>query len=161
MLTLRTALLLIGATCALAACAPPEADRKSVRDQAPMHHVQALAADTVVVDGRHLKLSNAETPVRIPQARCWAEALAAREARRRVNEITANVRDIDIAPTGRKDEYGRELAQVSFDGIDLGDALIAEGMAVRPGAAPFDWCAPISAQMPRSPNATALADMGR
>src|SRR5438132_853994 len=93
---LSPALLIMAAAVALASCAPRHPQQTSTRDDAPSHHVQVLAADTVVVDGRHLKLSNAQAPVRIPQARCWAEALAAREARRRVNEITANVRDVQV-----------------------------------------------------------------
>lgn len=154
--------LLIGLSVAvLAACSKPEPQAAGQRPQGPLRHVQVLQGDAIVIDGRHLRLANAVTPARMPQARCWAEALAGREARRRTGELTANAGDVLIDPTGAKDEYAREIARVSIDGVDLGEALIAEGMAVRPRAPAFDWCGRVSTQVTDGPNVSALADLGK
>jgi endonuclease YncB( thermonuclease family) len=157
-LNLSAAILLAAAATA---CAPQEEKRASVRDDAQLNHVLAVEADALVINGRHVRLANAAGPERLPRAHCWAEALAAREARARVTALATQARNIQVEPTGGRDEYGRERAKVVLDGLDLGDQLVDSGWAVRPGAEPFDWCAPVSTNMAGGPNVGSVADLGR
>lgn len=153
---------LAAALLGAAACAPkPHAAEPQNRAIEPLHHIQVVEADAMAIDGRHVRLANASAPERLPRSRCWAEALAAREARAKVVQMATDARDIDITPTGGTDEYGRAFARVSFDGLDVGQNLLDNGLAVRPGSKPFDWCAPVSKDIEGGPNISALADLGR
>jgi endonuclease YncB( thermonuclease family) len=115
--------------------------------------------DALVVDGRHVRLSNALAPQLVPHAHCWAEAMAARQARDAVRSLVAEARDVAVTPTGGVDEYNRSLSRVSLDGRDLGQALVDHGMAA-PGGRPFDWCAPVSTGLASGPPLAVLADAG-
>ena len=145
----------------LAGCERPPEKKASERPIAPLHHVLAVDGDALVIDGRHVRLANAATPQRMPRARCWAEAIAGREARRKVTELATRAEEVQIQTTGGKDEYGREYARVSLDGLDLGQALLDDAVAVAPGPRPFDWCAPVSTGMDGGPNVAVLSDLGR
>jgi len=146
---------------ALAACGPREEARTSSRTDVALNNVLATQGDALMINGKHVRLANAEAPLRTPYARCWAEAIAGREARKRVSDLATAAREIDIQPTGKTDEYGRTVARVSLDGLDLGESLVQDGYAVTPGEHPFNWCAPVSTNIDNAPNINALADLGR
>ncbi|RAK56435.1 thermonuclease family protein [Phenylobacterium deserti] len=146
---------------ALAACSPREEARTSSRTDVALNDVQATQGDALMINGKHVRLANAEAPLRTPYARCWAESIAGREARKRAADLATAANEIDIQSTGKTDEYGRTIAKVLLDGLDLGDSLVQDGYAVRPGAEPFDWCAPVSTNIENAPNINALSDLGR
>ena len=102
-----------------------------------------VEADTLVIDGRRIRLANAVTPKAPPFAGCWAEAVAAREARAAAEDLLKRAYDIRLTTTARAAPDGSPLAQVALDGEDLGQALIERGLAVRRAAEPFHWCAPV------------------
>jgi hypothetical protein len=111
--------------------------------QAPslVGRVRVLDADVLIVDGVHVRMSGFVTPQPIPQARCWAEASAAKQA---ADAVAAMVRDasrIETTPTGEKDEYTRTVASVRLDGLDIGQALYDRGLAAKGDV--FNWCAPL------------------
>jgi endonuclease YncB( thermonuclease family) len=150
----RSALGLV-ATFALTACsrgAPLFADVQAAR--APQ--VTVAEADALVVDGRRVRLSNANAPQLLPEARCWAEGVAARQARDAVQGLVAEARDVAVTPTGGVDDDGRAFSRVTVDGVDLGEALLKDGLAAKPGAARFDWCGPLSTDSTRAPRVSAL-----
>src|SRR5689334_3277702 len=108
----RSALILLAAVT-LAGCdrrpkPPPVADTPAV----VRPHVVVLAADILVIDGKHVKLSNAFGPEPVPDARCWAEALAAKQAIRTVAAMMDRAASVQAHPTGKVDEFNRELAKV-------------------------------------------------
>ena len=146
---------------ALTACAPREDARTSSRTDVALNDVQATQGDSLMINGKHVRLANAEAPLRTPYARCWAESVAGREARKRLSELATAANEIDIQSTGKTDEYGRTIARVVLDGLDLGDSLVQDGYAVRPGEQPFNWCAPVSTNIENGPNINALSDLGR
>ena len=121
--------------------------------------VSVLSGDTFVVDGRHVRLANAFAPEPIPQARCWAEAIAAKQTARVVQQMMREAGAIEVKPTGARDSYNREFAVVTLDGIDLGQALYEDGMAGQPGTKRFPWCDPISQQADGAPTVYSLMEL--
>jgi hypothetical protein len=158
----RTALWGVLAAMALAGCSRPRAHAPAPLAEVPASRptVVVVEGDALVVDGRHLRLANAYAPRTAPHAHCWAEALAARQARQAVRGLVAEARDIQVTPTGGVDEYNRDFARISLDGLDLGQTLRDRGMAAVPKAQPFDWCAPLSIDIPNGPPIAVLADLG-
>jgi len=148
------------ATVALAACsraAPLFADVQAPRSP----QVTVLEADALVVDGRHVRLSNASTPHLLPDARCWGEGVAARQARDTVQGLVAEAREVTVTPTGGTDEYGRAFSRVAVNGVDLGETLREDGLAAAPAEARFDWCGPLSIDLSRAPRISALTGSSR
>lgn len=151
--------LAISASVLIAACSPRPALFADV-PAARVPQVIVLEPDALVVDGRHVRLSNAAAPHLVPHASCWAEALAARQARQAVKGLVATAHEVTVSPTGGTDEYDRTLAHVTVDGVDLGQALRDDGLAAAPGDPPFDWCGPVSTNIARGPSYSVLARAG-
>lgn len=122
--------------------------------------VTVLNADTLVVDGKHLRLANARTPAQIPEAGCWAEALAAKQSTQWVRQLVRGARTVSVRPTDRMDADKRVIAYVTFDGADLGEALVRQGMGAPVTAEPFSWCGRISQGGASGPAVSALLDLG-
>ncbi|MDB5455805.1 MAG: hypothetical protein JWP92_1390 [Caulobacter sp.] len=142
----RATFAVLALAASLTACKPAEAPlaapaiAPSIADR-----VQVLSADTLVIDGKHIRLSNAFTPEPIPQARCWAEALAARQTTQWMVDKVRLAHSVVVEPTGGVDEYHRAFSLVRLDGLDLGQSLVDEGLAGRPNPGErFEWCNPIS-----------------
>lgn len=126
--------------------------------------VRVLAADAMVIDGKHIRLSNAYAPQGIPDARCWAEASAAKQATQWVRARMREGREVTVEPTGGFDEFHRELAVVHVDGVDLGQLMFENGLASRRSTGRdnrFPWCEPISAKAADAPGENALLDDGK
>lgn len=107
--------------------------------------VRVVDGDTVDLDclgeGRfRARLMGYDTP-ETHNPRCSAEAVHGRAATLRLRTMVANARRID-ATLGRWDRYERRLVQLSVDGRDVGQRLIAEGLALPyDGGRRPDWCA--------------------
>jgi endonuclease YncB( thermonuclease family) len=123
-------------------------------------HVSVVQADALIVDGRRVHLVDAVTPQPAPDARCPAEALAARQARLRVTALADRVKHVEVRTTGTLDGYNRADAHILFDGIDPAAVLIDEGLAVAPQKQAFDWCGPLSEAYPRAQRVALLSLAG-
>jgi endonuclease YncB( thermonuclease family) len=152
-------LLAMAAAALIAACSPKPALFADV-PAARAPQVMVLEPDALVVDGRHVRLSNAAAPHLAPHANCWGEALAARQVRQNVQGLVAEAREVTVTPTGGTDEDNRILARVTVDGIDLGQTLLADGLAAAPGEPRFDWCGPLGTNIARVPRVAALTRSG-
>jgi endonuclease YncB( thermonuclease family) len=155
----RISLLGLTATVALAGCsrgAPLYADVQAPRSP----QVTVLEADALVVDGRTVRLTNANAPQLAPQAECWGEGVAARQARDTVQGLVAEAREVAVTPTGGTDEHGRTFSRVALNGVDLGETLLKDGLAAKPGEARFDWCGPLSTDTTRAPRISATTGPG-
>lgn len=103
----------------------------------------AIDGDTIVVAGAHIRIANIDTP-EIRHAQCDAELRLGLVAKRRMEELLGEG-EVVVHPgdplDGRlKDRYGRTLATVSVDGRDVGEIMIAEGIA-RPWTGKRQpWC---------------------
>lgn len=144
-----------------AGCSKPEESLVHKRPQSVANRVLILNADTLVIDGRHVHLSNASSPQSTLHARCWAEALLAANEIAYVRDMVDQAVTIDFKPTGQVDSYNRDLGLVSLDGHDLGDELYDHGMAARLTVPRFDWCQPISQQADGAPPISAVINLGQ
>jgi len=123
--------------------------------------VKVLNADVLIVDGRHVRLADAAAPQPVPDARCWAEALAARLATAAVRARVNDAREIRVVPTGAADEYNRAVAHVFLDNQDLAASLHDDGLVAATASRRFGWCAPISEQGRGAPDVKSLMDFSR
>ena len=120
-----------------AACAP----RPSLYADSPaaeVHQIKVMAADRMVIDGQPLTLADAEAPRPGGEAACRAEAIAAAQASQTARSLLLGARHLEVQRGG-----SGELRLVNVDGLDLGQTLIAQGLAVARGSAPMDWCHPL------------------
>lgn len=104
---------------------------------------RAIDGDTVIVNGVRIRLENIDTPEL--RARCAAEFDKAVEAKRLIEALLAQGEPV-VKPNG-VDRYGRTLARITVNGIDIGEALIKAGLAIKwsPGRAAYaarlnHWC---------------------
>lgn len=144
----------------LSACGPPKPPEPPLRAPAGStlaERVKVLNADVLVIDGRHIRVAEAAAPQPIPDARCWAEALAAKQATGEVRELVRSASDLRIEPTGGRDDYNREIARVVLNNQDLAHTLHDMGMAAD-ASGRFSWCGPISAGGQGAPDVRTLLD---
>lgn len=89
-------------------------------------------------NGQRLRLLSIDTPETY-KPRCDAELTKGREATARLRELVANAQRIEVVDSGQADKYDRRLVHLLIDGRDVGQTLMAEGLAVewRPG--PNAW----------------------
>ncbi len=144
---------------ALAACSKPEPPLKATAPPSIATHVRVLDADVLVIDGQHVRLSNAYAPEALLHARCWAESLASDHATEFVKELVQRAASYEVKTTGVSDDFGRTYARVTIDNADLGDILYQAGLASRPANPRFDWCGPISKQAEGAPKISSLYNL--
>ena len=125
--------------------------------------VRVLNADVFIIDGKHIRLAGAITPQPVPDARCWAEGLAAKQATAVVREMMKDAIDVRVEPTGRTDAYNRAVSRVFVDGQDLAARLHDDGMAAEgePDSRTFSWCGGISEGGQGAPDVKSLLDFSR
>jgi endonuclease YncB( thermonuclease family) len=86
------------------------------------------------------RLVNIDTPETGSRAQCAAERALGNRATEAVRLLIARTERLELRPTGRMDRYGRTIAFVLLDGRDMGETLIAEGLA-RPWRGRREpWC---------------------
>lgn len=92
----------------------------------------AIDGDTVTIRGETIRIANIDAP-EIGQAKCDAEHRLAMVAKRRLQDLLSSGRiEVHVGgpESGRKvDRYNRTLATITVDGQDVGDILVAEGLA--------------------------------
>ncbi|KQU77686.1 hypothetical protein ASD12_17965 [Mesorhizobium sp. Root102] len=105
--------------------------------------VFAIDGDTVIIDGRHVRIANIDAP-EIGDYKCEAELRLGLVAKRRMAELLASgtvaMHAGDPASGRLIDRYGRTLATVEVDGRDVGEIMIAEGLARRWNGKRRPWC---------------------
>ena len=141
-------------------------DRPLLRDAAEAegggdYDVRVVDAEIMLVDGRRVRLANVDAPALVPTSRCWAEAIAARDAVLHLQAIVRQGRTVEVRLTGRQDPLGRSLAHVLIDGLDVGDALYEQALVARPAARPFRWCEPMSRETEGAPPMNPLLALTR
>jgi endonuclease YncB( thermonuclease family) len=87
----------------------------------------AVDGDTVKLGTQSLRLVNIDAP-EVSRPGCPEEAERARAATERLRTLL-DKGQAAILPNGRLDRYGRPLVRLTVDGRDVGDLLIAEGLA--------------------------------
>lgn len=102
-----------------------------------------LDGDTVTINGDRIRIANIDAP-ELHQAKCDAEHRLAEVAKARMAELLASGK-VEVHPgdplDGRlKDRHGRTLATISVDGRDVGEIMIAEGLARPWEGKRKPWC---------------------
>lgn len=113
-----------------------------------------VLAQPIVIDGDTLRdgderyrVENIDAPERGRRAECPEERALAEAARAYVDAWIADAARVEAEPSGRRDRYGRVVARVSIDGIDLGERLMARGLAQRWRGRKADFCS-VAASIP-------------
>jgi len=102
---------------------------------------RAVDGDTIVCARETIRISNIDTPELGSHARCAAEAeLAARAKDFTATRLASGQVALERDRHRPRDRYGRTLATVSVDGADLGEALVAAGLARRWDGRRHPWC---------------------
>lgn len=114
--------------------APGDAAADEVRN------ATAIDGDTIEAGGQRYRVANIDTPEVGDGARCAAERRHGQRATQRARALLDGAARVETRPIGRTDRYGRQVAYILIDGRDLGEALIAEGLA-RPWRGRREpWC---------------------
>lgn len=95
--------------------------------------------DTFWIDGEKVRIADIDAPETHP-SRCPVEADLGARATMRLQAML-NAGPVTLAAADRDvDRYGRKLRVVMRDGRSLGDALVAEGLALPWDGARHPWC---------------------
>jgi micrococcal nuclease len=115
---------------------------KSITPDADTSNIRVIDGDTFEDMSADItyRLVNIDTPETGSRARCAAERELGDRATRTARDLITNAHAFETRPTGRIDRYGRTIAYVRVDGRDLGETLIADGLA-RPWRGRREpWC---------------------
>jgi endonuclease YncB( thermonuclease family) len=159
-----SSLLLAPAILLVASCerrAEPAAMPRPTTPELLGDRVRVLSGDVLVVDGQHIRLAGVAAPQPIPDARCWAEALAAKHATAQLREMVRQATEISVAPSAQRDAYNRTVTRVTLDRLDIGQSLADAGLAAVSPDQRFSWCERISGNAAGAPDVRALMDFGR
>lgn len=99
-----------------------------------------IDGDTLRDGDDRYRVENIDAPERGARAECPEERALAEAASVYVSEWIARARRVEAHPTGRRDRYGRVVARIDLDGVDLGERLIARGLAQRWRGRKADFC---------------------
>jgi micrococcal nuclease len=131
------ALALIGAVALLS---PQPRFAANAASAEIMRDVLVIDGDTIEAHGERYRIVNIDTPEMGARAGCAAERRLAARAAARTRALIDAAERIETEAVGRTDAYGRTIAYVSVDGRDLGEALIAEGLARPWRGRRQPWC---------------------
>ena len=103
--------------------------------------IVVVDGDTVDVDGKRWRLQSFDTPETF-YSRCAYERQLGERAKRRLQQLLDTAREIDTKTDGKRERWRRILGDVYVDGVNVGDILISDGLAVPyNGRGPRkDWC---------------------
>jgi micrococcal nuclease len=110
-----------------------------------------VLSQPVVVDGDTIRDGHVETyrienldAPEIGRADCPAERAMGEAARALVQRWVAAADTVEAFPVGRRDRYGRVIVRVEIDGEDMGQMLIARGLAVHWTGRKHNFCADLN-----------------
>ncbi len=102
---------------------------------------QAIDGDTLRdAQGERYRVENIDAPERGSRSGCLEERVLAEAASAYVEAWIAQARQVEAHATGRRDRYGRIVARIEIDGVDLGERLIARGLAQPWRGRKADFC---------------------
>ncbi|KIN69887.1 Thermonuclease [Sulfitobacter noctilucae] len=104
------------------------------------NRLTVVDGDTVRLAGETIRLVGFDTPETY-RAQCDAERARGDAATERLRELLARASSARLAYLPRRDQYGRDLAQLMLDGQDVADVMVREGLARRySGGHRQSWC---------------------
>jgi hypothetical protein len=126
--------LLIAGCALLASACTPHSSLYADRPPAELHQIEVFAGDHLVIDHQDITLADAETPQPHPRAACRAEEISAAHAADVVRSKLTGAQHLEVHPGPGEGQL------VNVDGLDLGQSLIKEGLAVSRGSVAMRWC---------------------
>lgn len=109
----------------------------------PLRVVRIIDGDTFEYQGEIIRIANIDTPEAPPRSRCLAEERLASRAEKELGAIMGGFYYVPRLEREREDRYGRTIARVYLpDGTDVGEAMIARGVAEPWRGRREDWCGP-------------------
>ncbi len=160
----QTVLVASTAALLLTACEDRKAGQLPEQpQQAPSltEKVRVLNGDVLVIEGVHVRLAGVWAPQAPPDGRCWAEALAAKQATLALRQMIVGGTSISYVPTGGRDVYDRVYAKVTLNGLDLGQTLYDEGLVAKTqGGKSFGWCSALTEARDGAPDWKNVMDIG-
>jgi micrococcal nuclease len=111
--------------------------------QVIIHNVTVIDGDTIRIEGGdRIRIANIDTPETGPRAKCAQEAELARQATANLKQMAARARHAAFIPDPdrARDRYGRLLGRLELDGVDVGEAQIARGLAQPWRGRRAAWC---------------------
>ena len=120
---------------------PTDAKPESTRSRIETPRYRVIDGDTLEDMSADItyRIENIDTPETGPRARCQAERDLGNRATQQARTLISSG-NVELRSTGRIDRYGRTIALVLIDGRDLGETLIAGGLA-RPWRGRREpWC---------------------
>lgn len=104
--------------------------------------VWVIDGDTIDGDGVRYRLANVDAPETGENAKCFRENKRGEEATQTAIQLVRKAANVSVRRTWRTDIYGRRIAFVLIDGVDLGKTLVRLGLA-RPWCGKRErWCGP-------------------
>lgn len=108
--------------------------------------IGVVDGDTIRIDRTRIRLLDIDTP-EITRPRCPEELARGQAARKRLEALIERAGRAELVGNGTRDPNGRPLARLILDGRDVGEVLVADGLAVpwRPGREAWvrrgqHWC---------------------
>lgn len=130
------------AEAATAHAAPADSERAHFPlCSGPVRETCVVDGDTIWYRGEKIRLVGFDTP-EVSNPGCAREARLGRQATLRLQEwLNEGAFSLSANPDGRaEDRYGRSLLVVSRGGQNVGDIMLAEGLAERRGGEANVWC---------------------
>lgn len=102
--------------------------------------IYVVDGDTIDISGERVRLVGFDTPETY-RSRCDYEKRLGDLATARVRELVGGVARIELVLLPGRDRYDRLLGRLIVNGTDVGDTLMAEGLARRyDGGRRQGWC---------------------
>lgn len=106
--------------------------------------VHAIDGDTIRIGRETIRIASIDAPETGSRAKCESERRLGEAAKRRLAALVASgpvqVTRGDPADGRTFDRYGRTLGTVTVNGRDVGDVLVAEGLAREWTGRRQPWC---------------------
>jgi endonuclease YncB( thermonuclease family) len=118
------------------------ANRWGVKPPTPVLSPHVIDGDTIhdVANGLRYRLANIDAPETGDNAKCHRERERGEDAKSVAHQLVANATRVEVRTTFRMDQYGRRIAFVLVDGVDLGEILVQRGLARPWRGTRRRWC---------------------
>lgn len=127
-------LLLIAMTIFVGWAAPARAEQVSAKS------IYVIDGDTIDINGQRYRLVGFDTPETY-RPQCDYEKALGNQATARLKQLIGGVAILDFAVQPGRDKYGRGLARLFVNSLDVGATLINEGLArAYNGGRRSSWC---------------------
>ena len=119
--------------CAFLSCAPTGTTINAAS-------IYVVDGDTIKINEQSYRLLGYDTPETY-RADCPEEKALGMAATKRLRDLIDAAQTVTLDTTGKPDKYRRVLAHLNLDGVDVGQSLIGENLAVPyDGGKRISWC---------------------